>query len=213
MKKNIHSNNILLWGFSFGLPWLLIIFPGISTFNKNLKSWIDLWNILGEIIIPCAILGVLPALLQSFILKDYKQIARTWAIVSAIAYSLALPFGLILSTFSPFVFNSNLTFDGSIIMIPPVPMAMIIGGMLVGLFQLTAISKLKLDRKMLVSKLFWLLTSMLYWGLSFWLWRILENSGISLRIVSFLSGCFIGLVMGLAFVIITRNNHNIKLNN
>jgi len=95
-------------------------------------------------------------------------------------------------------------------MIPPVPMAMIIGGLLVGLFQAIAISKLKLDRKMLVSKLFWLLTSMLSWGLSFWLWKILENSGISLRIVSFLSGSFIGLVMGLSFVLIMQSNHNIN---
>ena len=209
MKINIQSNNILLWVLSFGLPWLIIIFPGIYTFHKNIKSWFDLWNILGEIIIPCTILGALTALLQSFILKDHKQIVRTWAIVSAFAYSLALPFGLILSTFIPFVFNPNLTFDGSTVMIPPVPMAMVIGGMLVGLFQLIAISKLKLDRQMQVSKLFWLLTSMLSWGLSFWLSKILENSGISLRIVSLLSGSFIGLVMGIAFIIIMRSNHNI----
>jgi len=69
--KIYQSNNILLWAFSFGLPWLLIIFPGISTFHKNIKSWFDLWNILGEIILPCTILGVLTALLQSLILKDH----------------------------------------------------------------------------------------------------------------------------------------------
>ena len=156
MKKNIQSNNILLWALTFGLPWLLIIFPGISTFHKNIKSWIDLWNIVGEIILPCTILGVLTAVIQSLILSENKSIARVWIIVSAIAYSLALPFGLILSTFIPFIFNPKLTFDGSTMMIPPAPLAMIIGEMLVGLFQLIAISKLKLDSKMLVSKVFWL---------------------------------------------------------
>jgi hypothetical protein len=212
MKKYFKSKNINLWALSFGLPWLLVIFPGISTFHKNIKSWLDLWMIIGEIILPCTILGILTAVIQSLILNENKQFAREWAIVSVIAYSIALPFGLILSTFIPFIFIPELTFDGSMTMFALVPLAMIIGGMLVGLLQLIPLSKLSLHNKVLFSKLFWVFSTMLSWGLSFWLWINLENSGLSLRIVSFISGSFIGLVMGLSYRIITSNNDAITPN-
>lgn len=211
MKKNNRSNNIILWGLSFGLPWVIIIFPGIGAFQKSVTSWLGLWQIIGELILPCSILGILVAGIQYFLLEENRKIARLWGIASAIGYSLALPLGITLDTLIQFLLTPGLFSGGNTIMIPPVPIAMIIGGMIVGLSQVLVLSKLDSNKQLRTLRFLWVAVSMLSWGLSFWLWINLENLGIHLRIVSSLTGVFIGLFTGLAFLFIKRNINSNKL--
>ena len=190
----------ILWTLSIGFPWFIFVFPGLKIRNLNIISWYEIWQILGRLLFPCFMIGLLVSVAQYLLLKNQLNFSRAWIIYSILGYTFVPPITMcMIITIFGLVYPETLSTRGIHFLSVPLDLTMIFSGLLVGIIQLPAFPKKDIENTGKSIPWLWVLGSSLAWGLGFLVSSFRYDS---LRFESMLSGLTIGMITGGVFILI-----------
>lgn len=212
--KNKSLLFLILWALSLGIPWALVIFPGFKLFPGGITLWNSVWEILDEFLIPCLILSLLVTVFQYFLLKDRYKVSKQWVIPSVLSYSFAPPICLLIVVIIlGLLFPTAMIDNGSTVLLFPLPLIMLLSGLLIGIAQIPSFSKIYSKQIRKKISLLWVTASSLSWGMSFWISLFMREAGFNLRLQSAFAGLTIGMITGVVFYIADFEMNKVGPNN